>query len=311
MLEIVDLRRSFGALNAVDGVTFLVRPGEVFGLLGPNGAGKSTIMTMIAGLLSMDSGSILVGGHSVTNHPMEVKRILGLVPQDLAIYPDLTAYENLQFFGSLYDLDGGRLRQRIKSVLEQVGLWGRREDPAGNFSGGMKRRLNFAASILHEPRLLILDEPTVGVDPQSRHHLLECIRNLRDEDTAVIYASHYMDEVESICSRVAVMDQGQILACDTLDALMARVPRKVELLLPSEVATDQVDDARGIAVERREDGTLLSIVEDTSDLPLMTKRLADLMSQLTQNHIPLLSIRTYEPSLERLFMDLTGTELRD
>jgi len=311
MLDVVDLRRNFGILTAVDGVSFSVAPGEVFGLLGPNGAGKSTTMTMISGLLGIDSGSIHVDGHSITTDSLQVRRILGLVPQDLAIYPDLTAHENLQFFGSLYDLDSDRLRQRVQVVLEQVGLWDRRDDAAGDFSGGMKRRLNFAASILHEPRLLILDEPTVGVDPQSRHHLLECIRNLRDQGTAVIYASHYMDEVESICSRMAVMDHGRILACDTLESLMSQVPRKVELLVPMEFATDQLNDSTGISTERSEAGFILSIVEESSGSPLMTKRLANLMAHLTQNQIPLLSIRTHEPSLERLFMDLTGTGLRD
>ncbi len=311
MLDVVDLRRSFGTLPAVDGVSFSVAPGEVLGLLGPNGAGKSTTMTMICGLLEMDSGAIHVDGHSITTDPIPVRRILGMVPQDLAIYPDLTAYENLQFFGSLYDLDSEQLRQRVKVVLEHVGLWGRKDDAAKDFSGGMKRRLNFAAAVLHEPGLLILDEPTVGVDPQSRHHLLECIRSLRDEGTAVIYASHYMEEVESICSRVAVMDHGRILACDTLEELMSQVPRKVELMVPSDFDTGGLKESEGITIARSEDGTTLSIAEHSSDGALMTQRLADLMAHLTQHQISLLSIRTHEPSLERLFMDLTGTGLRD
>jgi len=311
ILDVVDLRRSFGTLYAVDGVSFSVTPGEVFGLLGPNGAGKSTTMTMICGLLEMDSGAIHVDGHSITADPIPVRRLLGMVPQDLAIYPDLSAYENLQFFGSLYDLGGERLRQRLQVVLEQIGLWERKDDAAKDFSGGMKRRLNFAAAILHEPRLLILDEPTVGVDPQSRHHLLECIRSLRDEGTAVIYASHYMEEVEAICTRVAVMDHGRILACDTLEKLMSQVPRKVELLVPSEFDAGELDESEGITIARCEDGTTLSITERSSKGPLMTQRLAELMAHLNQHQIPLLSIRTHEPSLERLFMDLTGTGLRD
>ena len=266
---------------------------------------------MLCGLLPITSGSVILDGHSVADESREVRRMLGVVPQDLAIYPDLTAEENLQFFGSLYDVSGDLLRQRVDEALDQVGLSTRRNDAAGRFSGGMKRRLNFAAAILHRPRLLILDEPTVGVDPQSRTHLLECIRSLQQLGTAIIYASHYMEEVEAICSRVAVMDHGKILVSDTLSDLLAQVPRVIELVLPPDAAEARLDIPQQATKSVTDSGLSIRLTASESSEHSVNQQLARLMTQLSDLQIPLLHIRTHESSLERLFLELTGTGLRD
>ncbi|MCH2203895.1 MAG: ABC transporter ATP-binding protein [Fuerstiella sp.] len=311
LLEVSDLRRCFGSVIAVDGVSFEVSAGEVFGLLGPNGAGKSTTMMMLCGLLPMTSGHVILDGRSVTEDSRQVRQMLGFVPQDLAIYPELSAEENLSFFGSLYNLSGKLLKQRIDETIEQVGLSTRRKDLAETFSGGMKRRLNFAAAVLHRPRLLILDEPTVGVDPQSRTHLLDCIRTVQQQGTAVIYASHYMDEVQAICSQVAVMDHGKILTCDTLSRLIAGIPYEIELVVPVNTTTEELNLPASTTVSVTESGLSIRLTERQSSRRSLNRRLAQLITQLSDQDIPLLHIRTHESSLERLFLELTGSQLRD
>lgn len=316
LLEVSDLRRVFGSFTAVDGVSFHVEAGEVFGLLGPNGAGKSTTMMMLCGLIPATSGQATLDGHNVFAASHAARQALGVVPQDLAIYPDLSAEENLRFFGSLYDLKGDLLSQRVNEALEQVGLSGRRQDAARTFSGGMKRRLNFAAAVLHRPRLLILDEPTVGVDPQSRNHLLDCVRQLQQQGTSVIYASHYMEEVEAICSRVAVMDHGKILTCDTLSGLMAEVPQEIELLVPAGTSVETITLPEQATMRRTDEGVSIRFsTQPSSDGSKadfgLNDSIAGLLTQLSSQRIPLLQIRTHESSLERLFLQLTGTSLRD
>ena len=311
LLEVSNLRCCFGAFPAVDGVSFTVQPAEVFGLLGPNGAGKSTTMMMLCGLLPATSGHVTLDGHYVSSKIHTARRILGVVPQELAVYPELTAEENLQFFGSLYNLSGDLLHQRVNDVLEQVGLTGRQSTLARTFSGGMKRRLNFAAAVLHRPRLLILDEPTVGVDPQSRAHLLECVRHLQQQGTAIIYASHYMEEIESICSRVAVMDHGKILISDTLPNLMAQVPREIELIVPLDVPAAHPDIPTGAKTSITDAGLSVRLMSSASSEHYLNQQLARLITRFSDQKIPLLHIRTHEPSLERLFLELTGTRLRD
>src|SRR5580693_5413258 len=223
LLEVCNLRKTFGNLVAVEDVSFSVAAGEVFGLLGPNGAGKSTTMNMVVGLLAPDSGSIRLDGRELAPENRDLRMALGVVPQDLAIYPDLTARENLDFFGRLYGIRGRELKSRISEALSRTGLTSRANDRAANFSGGMKRRLNFGVALLHRPKLLILDEPTVGVDPQSRAHLLDCVRDLSREGIAAVYASHYMEEVETICQRVAIVDHGRVLACDHIKTLLSKM----------------------------------------------------------------------------------------
>lgn len=310
-LSVTDLRHSYDSMVAVDGVSFNVQAGEAFGLLGPNGAGKSTTMKILYGLLPVSSGQVILDGHSVADESRVVRRMLGVVPQDLAIYPDLTAEENLLFFGSLYDLSGGLLKQRVDEALVQTGLSSRRRDPARSYSGGMKRRLNFAAAVLHRPQLLILDEPTVGVDPQSRTHLLDCVRSLQQQGTAIIYASHYMEEVEALCSRVAVMDRGRILISDTLSSLMAAVPRVIELVLPADTVAEQLGIPADATTSVTESGLSIRLQQGESSEQTLNQQLAVLMTRLSELQVPLIHIRTHESSLERLFLELTGSGLRD
>jgi ABC-2 type transport system ATP-binding protein len=221
VLTLDNVRKSYGARLAVDDLSFEVRPGEVFGLLGPNGAGKSTTVSLAVGLLTPDAGRVDIGGHGPPTRP-EVRARLGVAPQSLAIYEDLTAEENLRFFARIYGLGGARVAALVDRALGLAGLSDRRGDRAATFSGGMKRRLNIAAALVHEPSLVLLDEPTVGVDPQSRNAILDQIGTLRDAGLTVIYTTHYMEEAARICDRVAIVDHGRLLALDTVDALIAR-----------------------------------------------------------------------------------------
>jgi ABC-2 type transport system ATP-binding protein len=313
LLEVSDLRKQFGELVAVDGVSFHVEAGEVFGLLGPNGAGKSTTMLMIAGLLRPDSGRILLNGQPLRSDNRELRQCLGMAPQDLAIYPDLSARENLRFFGALYGLRGGELDARVEHSLERTGLTGRADDPARSFSGGMKRRLNFGVAILHRPRLLILDEPTVGVDPQSRSHLLDSVRQLRDEGIAIIYVSHYMEEVQAVCSRVAIIDHGRMLACDTLRALLDRMSSDLVLRVEGPTARLRQELSGLVEFGESEDGLASIIIsrDQHRDEATLNATLARVTALLAECHVHLHDVETHEPNLERLFLELTGHRLRD
>jgi ABC-2 type transport system ATP-binding protein len=230
LLEVSHLRKSFGDTVAVDDLSFHVDGGEIFGLVGPNGAGKSTTMMILAGVRRADAGCVSIGGHAAGQGHRTVQRMLGVVPQDLAIYTDLTARENLAFFGELYDVPRPERESRIERILGQVGLESHADQYVRTFSGGMKRRLNFGMALIHEPRLVILDEPTVGVDPQSRSHILDCVRQLAADGVGVIYASHYMEEVEALCQRVAIIDQGKLLAEGTLEELLGPSRQNLERL---------------------------------------------------------------------------------
>src|SRR3954453_16754088 len=226
MLEVRSLRKTYGDLVAVQDVSFTLEEGRVLGLLGPNGAGKTTTVSMIAGLVSPASGQVLIDGQPLAGDTDPKKRRIGLVPQDLALYDELSALANLQFFGSLYNLDAERLRRAIDSSLQLVGLAERARDKVATFSGGMKRRLNLAASLLHDPDILLLDEPTVGVDPQSRNAIFSNLETLKARGKALLYTTHYMEEVERLADRVVIVDHGQVIADDTLAGLHARVPSR-------------------------------------------------------------------------------------
>ncbi len=312
ILEVSHLRKSFDDLVAVEDVSFHVEQGEIFGLLGPNGAGKSTTMMMLAGLLKPDAGTITLDGRTLDPDNRELRRILGVVPQDLAIYPDLTARENLNFFGRLYGLRGDELKQRVGRALDRTGLAGRADDLAGNYSGGMKRRLNFGVALLHEPRLLILDEPTVGVDPQSRAHLLDCVRELSQEGIAAIYASHYMEEVQAICRRVAIVDHGRMLACGELDDLLNRLSAKLCLNIsrPREGFAEKLKGLGELLPSSNGAATIV-ITRQTGDSTRLSHTLAKILELLEYSRIELKGIETHEPNLERLFLELTGNRLRD
>ena len=229
VLEVTDIRKRYGETVALDGVSLAVQPGEVFGLLGPNGAGKTTLLSIAAGLTRADGGSVKLFGRPFTHDDRALRHLIGIGTQDLAIYPDLTARENLRFFGKLYGLRGKQLESRVAEVLAAVELTDRANDRAGAFSGGMKRRLNLAVAVVHAPKLLILDEPTTGVDPQSRNHIFEQVKALNAAGLTVIYTSHYMEEVQTLCKRIAVLDNGTLRACDTLPNLLRRLDTTVRV----------------------------------------------------------------------------------
>ncbi len=222
LLEVINLTKSYDTKTVVKGISFSVKSGEILGFLGPNGAGKSTTLHMISTLLDSSEGKIMFNGKPITDHNYEYKKALGLVPQDIAVFSDLTAYENVKFFCSLYGIKGAALKEATLTALDYVGLLDHKDEYPDTFSGGMKRRLNIACSIVHKPKLLIMDEPTVGIDPQSRNKILEVTKKLRDEGTTIIYTSHYMEEVEAICSRLIILDHGEILEEGPLDAIKAK-----------------------------------------------------------------------------------------
>jgi ABC-2 type transport system ATP-binding protein len=322
-LEARGLKKSFGSHQAVKDVSLAVFPGEVFGLLGPNGAGKSTTIRMLAGLIAPDAGEVLLEGQPATSRREDWKRQLGLAPQQLALYPELTAIENIRFFGGLYGLRGEQLSVRTSELLAMVGLEDAANRPAANYSGGMQRRLNLAITLVHRPKLVILDEPTVGVDPQSRAHLLESVRQLAQDGTAVIYVSHYMEEVEALCRRVAVIDHGEVLECGVLDQLLGSVPTQLALHVRpmAEASGPLTAHLRSIAGKIDPAGRSLSLVTsddpgaqpifllETSD-PLWPDRLHDLSHQLESQSILIERVESRQQNLERLFLKLTGRALR-
>jgi len=237
--------KRFGALTALDGVTLDIAPGEFFGLLGPNGAGKSTFMSLISGLRPLDAGTLTVDGDGVSAGSARARQALGLVPQHIALYSDLSAERNLRIFGELYGLRGQRLSERVDVLLEAVQLADRRKDLVKEFSGGMQRRLNLAAALLHEPRLLLCDEPTVGVDPQSRNAIFDFLKELNRGGLTVIYSTHYMEEATRLCSRIGIIDHGKILASGTIDELLAKLPFEEEIRYPSTPETGALSGGGG------------------------------------------------------------------
>lgn len=309
MIEVDSLRKLYGDLTAVDGITFSAPSGAIFGLLGPNGAGKSTTIHCLTGLLKPTSGSVRVMGHDIEGSPNEAKRALGLVPQELALYEDLTATENVAFWGGAYGLAGSALKGRVARVLELTGLSDRAKEPVKRFSGGMKRRLNFACGIVHEPKVLLLDEPTVGVDPQSRVKLLDLVREQAARGTCVLYTTHYMEEAEALCDRLAIVDHGRIVAQGTLDELRAMLGERDLIRLSGRFDAGRVADAlRGIPnvelVQSEAESLTLAVLEGS-------RRLPDLFAALGEHGAEITETVLTRPNLETLFIKLTGKELRE
>ncbi|MFC7405898.1 ABC transporter ATP-binding protein [Georgenia alba] len=309
VLVVDGVVRRFGKLTAVDGVSFRVAPGETYGLLGPNGAGKTTTISMVAGLVRADAGTVRVMGEAVGPDKIAVRRHIGLVPQDLAIYPELTARENLTFFGRLQGLERRDLTRRVGEVLELVGLDERADGATKEFSGGMKRRLNIGVGLLHRPALLILDEPTVGVDPQSRNAILTSVEALSVEGMAVLYTTHYMEEAERLCDRIAIIDSGRIQAEGTRDELVRLTGGIDHVRLTGSGDVDAAAAALGDlrAVERVDaDGqVLLLTVRDASSA------VASLVTGATGAGMSLSDVEISRPNLESVFLHLTGKALRD
>jgi ABC-2 type transport system ATP-binding protein len=305
-LEVRDLRKRYGPTVALDGVSFEVREGEVFGLLGPNGAGKTTLLSVISCLAEADRGEVRLLGRRLSASDREVRRLIGVVPQELAVYGELTARENLCFFGELYGLGGAALRQRVEGLLAAVGLTDKGGDRVRTFSGGMKRRLNLAAALVHGPRLVLLDEPTVGVDPQSRNHIFEEVRRLNAAGLTVIYTSHYMEEVQALCERIGIMDHGRLQACDTLPRLLQHL-RGLIRFRPACLTPALRERIKAIPdTSLAERGRTLEL--ECADVKGALLRL---VSALNEAHADLVSLEIEEPNLERVFLHLTGRELRD
>jgi ABC-2 type transport system ATP-binding protein len=231
-VDVQNLVKTFGKHEAVKGISFTINKNEIFGLLGPNGAGKSTTINMMCGYLQPTSGDTIIGGHSITREARRVKRMIGFVPQEIALYKDLTSLENLDFFGKIYNLPAQERKERADELLHFVGLYERRKEAIKTFSGGMQRRINMAVALMHRPALLLMDEPTVGVDPQSRENIFETIEKLRDQGTTILYTTHYMEEAERLCDHIAIVDEGRIIASGTLEQLLAMRDNQREVHRP-------------------------------------------------------------------------------
>jgi len=309
MITVSQLGKRYGDLVAVDGVSFTAEPRSIFGLLGPNGAGKSTTIGCISGLLTPTSGHISVLGHDVVTDSGAARRELGIVPQDLALYEDLNARENLAYWGAAYGLAGDALKRRVLEVLERIGLGDRAREPVKRFSGGMKRRLNFGCGVVHQPKVLLLDEPTVGVDPQSRVRLLELVREEVAAGTCVLYTTHYMEEAQDLCDRIAIIDHGKLLSMGTLDELRRLIGEKDVLRLSGrfdpQAARRALERMDGVEVVSADERTLRLAVEDA------TRKLAAIFSAIEAAGGELQETSLSQPSLESLFIKLTGRELRE
>jgi ABC-2 type transport system ATP-binding protein len=309
VLECRGLVKQFGTRRAVDDVSFSIARGETYGLLGPNGAGKTTTISMICGLLRRDAGEVTVAGHPMALDAIEAKSALGLVPQDLALYEDLTARENLRFFGRLQHLRGKLLDERVEEVLDVVGLADRGDERIETYSGGMKRRANIAVGLLHRPQLLVLDEPTVGVDPQSRNAILEAVEGLSRSGLSVLYTTHYMEEAERLCDRIAVIDDGRIVAAGTRRELIDRIGQGDRIDVQGEGDLDRFAQACAslpgvLGVERRDRGIAVRAGNGAAAL-------SEVVLAAQRSGVAISGIDVVEPDLEDVFLRLTGKALRD
>ena len=308
-IQVNDLKKTYGDLKAVQGVSFTVQPGEIFSLLGPNGAGKTTTISMLSTLLRPDDGDAEIMGHSIRHDPMGVKAVLGVVPQEIALYEDLSARENLTFWGKMYGLRGSALRQRVKEVLEIIGLSDRANGRVEKFSGGMKRRVNIGVALLHKPQVIYMDEPTVGIDPQSRRNILDSVVALKQQGMTVLYTTHYMEEAEELSDHIAIMDHGKVIASGTRDELVQLVGERTRIDLTLNADTARVMDAwktvDGVSHVSSEDGRVSVMVEDSN---LVLPRLFETATRCATR---ITSIDIHEPNLEAVFLHLTGRALRD
>ncbi len=307
MIEVKDLQKSYGDMVAVNRVSFSANAGTVFGLLGPNGAGKSTTISCLSGLLKPTAGSIRVGGFDMSSDAVKAKASLGIVPQELAIYEDLSARENLSFWGAAYGLKGDKLKQRVDHVLNRIGLTDRAGDLPKEYSGGMKRRLNFGCGLVHEPAILLLDEPTVGVDPQSRERLFDLVREEKAKGTCVLYTTHYMEEAEKLCDELAIIDHGKIIASGTLNELRAEFGGSDIIQL-----SGSFDPPRVEQVVAELDGKVLSLETDTLMMTIKdgARNLPAILQGISSTGADIYDTRLSEPNLESLFLKLTGKDLR-
>jgi ABC-2 type transport system ATP-binding protein len=323
-IEVIDLHKSFGEVRAVQGVSFNVEKGEIFSLLGPNGAGKTTAILMLSCLLRPDRGDARVMGHSVREEPMAVKAVLGVVPQELALYEDLSARENLTFWGKMYGLRGAPLRRRVDEVLEMIGLADRANGRVSKYSGGMKRRVNIGLALLHKPQVIYMDEPTVGIDPQSRRSILDGVVALKDQGTTVLYTTHYMEEAQELSDRVGIIDHGELIALGTPGELIQQVGEEDHVAI--QVGEALVGDELLARIRHSVEGVTKAIYDppgeggqdqaNTSGLLVISARrgrkaLSPVLRLVEDSGIEIQSVEVREPSLEAVFLHLTGRALRD
>jgi ABC-2 type transport system ATP-binding protein len=308
-IRVQDLHKSFGENQAVQGVSFDVEEGEIFSLLGPNGAGKTTTISMLSCLLRPDEGDACVMGHSIRTDAMGVKSVLGVVPQEIALYEDLTARENLTFWGKMYGLRGSALKSRVDEVLEVIGLTDRAGDRVGKYSGGMKRRVNIGVALLHKPKVIYMDEPTVGIDPQSRRNILDSVVALKNQGMTVLYTTHYMEESQELSDHIAIMDHGKLITCGTHDELVKLVGQQTRIDLTVNVEPGKVSEVWR-SIEGVKHVTLaeqqISVLADDSN-----KVLPRLFEEATNHSARITSVDIREPNLEAVFLHLTGRALRD
>ena len=308
-IEVKNLKKSFGEFQAVQDATFNAESGEVLSLLGPNGAGKSTTISMLSGLLAPTGGDASIMGHSVTKEPEAAKASLGVVPQDIALYPDLSARENLVFWGKMYGLRGAALKSRVDEVLEVIGLADRQRDHVGKFSGGMKRRVNIGAALLHKPAVVIMDEPTVGIDPQSRRHILDNVKELNRQGMTVLYTTHYMDEAAEHSHHIAIMHKGRIIAHGTHNKLLKMVGEQTRIDIMLNTEADKILSAwqkiDGVSKIDSLDGKVTALVDDSNRV------LPRLFDAAAKADVRITSVDIQEPNLETVFLHLTGRALRD
>jgi ABC-2 type transport system ATP-binding protein len=308
-IEVKDLHKSFGELKAVQGVSFEVQQGEIFSLLGPNGAGKTTTISMLSCLLRPEEGDALVMGHSIRDDQMGVKSALGVVPQDIALYEDMTARENLDFWGKMYGLRGAALKKRVDEVLEIIGLTDRAKDRVGKYSGGMKRRVNIGVALLHKPKVIYMDEPTVGIDPQSRRNILDSVVALKQQGMTVLYTTHYMEEAQELSDHIAIMDNGKLIASGTNEELVQIVGGTDRITVTINTESARVLEAwkvaKGVKQVTASDGHLTILADDSNRV------LPRLFETAASNGVRITSVAIQEPNLEAVFLQLTGKALRD
>ena len=308
-IEVQNLHKAFGEIHAVDGGSFSVEKGEIFSLLGPNGAGKTTTLSMLSCLLRPDQGDATVLGHSIRKDPMGVKSVLGVVPQEIALYEDLTARENLNFWGKMYGLRGAALNARVDEVLEVIGLTDRAKDRVGKYSGGMKRRVNIGVALLHKPQVIYMDEPTVGIDPQSRRSILDNVIALKNQGMTVLYTTHYMEEAQELSDHIAIMDHGKVIANGTNQELVNIVGETDRITVTINTESAKVMEAwkavKGVKKVSAEDGTLTILADDSNRI------LPRLFETAAAKDVRITSVDVQEPNLEAVFLHLTGRALRD
>ncbi len=310
MIEIKDVTKSYGRQKVLQNVSFEIMEGELFGLLGPNGAGKSTLIDILTGIQSMDSGDIFINGKSIKTDKVEIRKHLGLVPQDIALLEELNAVDNLEYFGGLYGLAGPELKSQIEKLLEVAGLTDKKKEKVKNYSGGMKRRLNIAVAMLHNPSILILDEPTVGVDAQSRQHIFDYIQSLAEQGTTILYTSHYMEEIEALCKRVFILDLGEEVAYGTKEEVKKLVGHTQTVAL----TLDRVPSGFDEVLKNSENG-IQFVTVDGQDMELTIDQtifsMMKLIEQVEQAQLVIKSVNVKETTLEEAFLQLTGKTLRD